>query len=93
MSKREQQEIPGTERKKIAAVERAANAYREVRDERMELTKKEVEKRTKLAEVMQENGITIYKFDGDDGEPLIVEIDTTTKVKVKKESSYEDEEN
>lgn len=86
---REQQTLPaeGMARKKIPAVEKAALKYRGIRDERMQLTKEEVEARNGLVAAMTEAEITVYKFDDAEGEELTVELDTTTKVKVKKADS------
>ncbi len=62
----------GAERVVIAAVDRAVNKYVRARDERMELTKKEVEAKTTLIRVMRENkakisedadGTLIYRHD------------------------------
>lgn len=57
MSRPEQTEIPGEgfERKVIADIETAANAYRNARDERMEMTKLEVVRRDELIAVMQQH--------------------------------------
>lgn len=90
MSRAEQTQIPGTERKTIPAVESAAKAYRAARDERMDKTKVEVAKRDILVGVMKENKIELYKFDGPDGEEISVELDVKEKVKVKTKTPDED---
>jgi hypothetical protein len=46
-------EIPGTEQKKNAAIEKAADQYAETRDERMALSKDEANKKAKLKEMMR----------------------------------------
>jgi hypothetical protein len=83
---REQQTLPaeGMARKKIPAIEKAASKYRAIRDERMALTKEEVQARNNLVDAMTDNEVDVYKFDDAEGEELTVELDTTTKVKVKK---------
>jgi len=63
---------PGVERVSIKAVDRAVDRYVLVRDERMELTKKEVEKKVELIAIMREHkdkigvdadGSMIYRHD------------------------------
>jgi hypothetical protein len=48
-----QTKIPGTDRKVDKAIRSAAEAYVEVRDERMELTNREVDAKTKLMAAMK----------------------------------------
>ena len=85
-----QQAIPGTERKKIKAVESQAIAYRKARDERMALTKAEVLERAKLIEQMKKHEVTVYKFDDDENEEITVSLETNEKVKVRK-GSHDDQ--
>jgi hypothetical protein len=63
---------PGVERVAIKAVDRAVERYVSVRDERMELTKKEVEKKVELIALMREHkdkigvdkdGAMVYRHD------------------------------
>ena len=63
---------PGVERVSIKAVDRAVDRYVAVRDERMELTKKEVEKKIELIAIMKEHkdkigvdaeGSMVYRHD------------------------------
>ena len=61
MGKAEQTEIPGTEEPKIPEVEHAAESYREIRDERMELTESEVTAKASLIAVMKAHKLTVYK--------------------------------
>lgn len=91
-SKREQLNVPGTERQYIAAVEDAANAYRNARDERMEMTKLEVVRRDELIRVMGEHKLDVYKYDDEEGEELTVKLATKTKVRVKRSSSPDKDE-
>lgn len=81
---RRQLQIKGTERKQNEEVEKAAQAYREARDDRMELSKREKQKKTELIIVMQSNKIKKYKFDDAEGEELLVAIDEKTDVSVRK---------
>ena len=83
MAKR-QLRIAGTERKTIADVEEAAEAYREVRDQRMALTKQAADKQAALVEAMKRHKLTEYKFDDDEGNELTVTFDVKEKAKVKK---------
>lgn len=65
--------------KKIPAIEKAADNYVTARDERMLLTKKEVETRTNLSTVMHENGLTRYIYD----DQLVICEPGKDKIKVK----------
>lgn len=53
----------GVAPKKIPAVEKAASKYVGIRDERMALTKKEVDARAVLINAMHEANVAIYRFD------------------------------
>ena len=61
-----QMEIPGTERKKIPALETAIEEYRSVRDSRMLLTEQEVKAKDKLKKLMEKHGLTAYLWESDD---------------------------
>lgn len=87
---KKQTEIPGTERKCVAAVEDAANALRAVRLERMELQKAEAEQVTELIDVMRKHDVKLYKFEGEEDE-LVVELVDVTKVKVRKANTARSE--
>lgn len=65
----EQTEIPGTERPRIAAIDRAAAKYEEARDARMEATEKEVKAKDKLRDVLHENEKQLVEKD-EDGNPF-----------------------
>lgn len=82
--KKRQLQIVGTERKTISEIDEAAEAYREVRDQRMALTKQEGEKQAALVEVLKKHKVTEYKFDDDDGDELTVILDVKEKARVKK---------
>jgi len=76
--------IAGTGGAAIKEIDRAAEAYVSVRDERMGLTKKEVEARDALMAAMDKYKKTEYR-DDDAVPPLYVEItEGETKVKVSK---------
>jgi hypothetical protein len=87
MGKR-QTEIPGTERLQHKDVDEAADEYAEIRDERMEWTKKEVAAKAKLTDLMKKYEIEEYENDD-----LIVtfEADVIEKVKVKRRGTETDE--
>ncbi len=90
--KRKQMQIPGTERKTVAEVEAAAEAYREVRDERCELSKRERQKKLELLEVMKANKVKKYKYDDEHGEEIMVSLDDREPdVSVKKTGEAESE--
>lgn len=74
-----QDHLPGQEpQAKIAAVHDAIEKYVEVRDQRMQLTELEVQKRTLLGAIMKKNGLTKYAVDGH-----IAEIESEEKIKAK----------
>lgn len=74
--------IPGTEPKKIPQIHNAIGRYVEARDERMEFTQKEVEKKATLLKAMKDNKIFDYNVDGHEAH---VSIDETIKAKIKTE--------
>ena len=84
-----QARLPGMEPEKNPAIERLAEAYVEVRNRRMVLTKEEVGKRDLLQVKMHESGLKSYEYDG-----KIVELVGVEKVKVRssKDGGDEDEE-
>lgn len=81
---RKQMTIPGTGRKENPDIEAAADAYREARDDRMEHSKKEKQKKLELIAVMQANRVKKYKFDDAEGEELLVAIEDKLDVSVRK---------
>jgi hypothetical protein len=87
---RRQMNIPGTERKSVPEVEKAAEAYREVRDERAELSKRERQKKLELLAVMRANKVTKYKYDDEHGEEILVSLDERDpEISVKKTGEAE----
>ncbi len=81
-----QNHLPGMEPPSVAAIDRAAEDYVKVRDERMEMTKDEVEKHDRLLGLMREHGLDTYEFDG-----FTINCQTKTKVKVKRTDEYDSE--
>jgi hypothetical protein len=87
MSKRKKQKqmtIPGTERKEIPEIEAAAEAYREVRDERAELSKQERLKKLELLALMRAHKCTLYRYSDEDGEEHEIAASEDPKVKIRK---------
>lgn len=73
----------------VPEIDQAAEVYRAVRDERMRLTKVEVEKSEALLALMEKHKLTAYSFDA-----LDVKVTETKKVKVRRkkwEAEDEDE--
>ena len=81
-----QARLPGMEPEKNPAIERLAEAYVEVRNRRMVLTKEEVGKRELLQVKMHESGLKSYEYDG-----KIVELVGVEKVKVRSSKDGGDE--
>lgn len=80
--KGKQTKLPGTERQDTHPdIEEAAAEYVEVRDARMQLTKKEVAAQQKLLASMKANKLTKYRCDQEDLEVEIVAKDEKAKVK------------
>lgn len=74
-----QQHLPGMEPPRIKAIDNAADAYVEARNERQLLTQKEVTKRDTLMSLMQEHGLETYRYDGKRVE--LVKSDLKVKVR------------
>lgn len=82
-----QQMIPGTEPVYIQEIVDAAESYVDIRDQRMELTTKEVAAHDKLKEVMEKHNQQEYQYDG-----KVVRLKLgKTKVKVRSVDSDSDE--
>lgn len=84
-----EQHLPGLEPKTIPAVHTAIEEYVEARDNRMELTKIEVEKKGVLLAAMKAAGITEYGVDGRHAER---DVQETVKANIDSEESEESEE-
>lgn len=90
--KRKQMQIPGTERKQVPEVEQAAESYREVRDERCELSRREKQKKLELLAVMKAHKVKKYKYDDENGEEILISLDEREpEVTVKKTGEVENE--
>jgi len=89
MPKKQQSEMPlrgeGVERKSIMEIERAADEYADVRDERMRFTELETEAQAKLVAAMHKHKLTKYRYDG-----KTVEVEAKEKVKVKRDKRNEE---
>lgn len=78
-----QKRLPGTEDPEIEELEAAAEAYAEVRDERMELTKQEVSTQAELLKLMKKYDKKTYVHDGYDLK-LVAEKEKV-RVRIKKD--------
>ena len=74
--------MPGTKGPVFKDLDKAAEDYVEVRNERMELTEREVEARDRLVAAMQKHSLTSYRVDADPA--LLVTLKDDVKVKVTK---------
>lgn len=75
-NKAEQEEIgltgEGVERKRVRALDTAIDAWTVVKEKRMKLTEQEVEAKSKVRLLMEENELDRYRFD-DDKEVVLVD--------------------
>lgn len=81
--KKAQPRLPSMEDSAITELNQAALDYAEGRDERMEMTKQEVELKTKLIALMHKHGKTVYKYE--DIEIELVPEGEKVKVRIKKD--------
>ena len=82
-----QDALPGMGDRKIAAIENAALSYAEIRDERQELTRQEVDLKKKLLDLMHKAGKTEYKRNGIS---VVIKMEEeTVKVRVKSEDDLD----
>jgi hypothetical protein len=58
-----QTRIPGTEQNLIKEIVDAADVYEELRDERLEVLKKEGDAKNELLAVMKKNNLTSYNYE------------------------------
>lgn len=79
-----QTELPGTERKKIAAVESAFEEWDDIRAKRQLLKSSEDAHYDAIITAMQKAGVSTYKFPSQDGTTVTVSISDETKLKVHK---------
>ena len=92
-SKKKQLDIPGTERKRIAEIDDAAEAYRVERNKRQEQSKVEKAKKQELMAVARKHDAKLYVYEAENGEEFEVEYtaDTKENVKVTKAAAAEGE--
>jgi hypothetical protein len=83
-----QQDLPGTEDRTIQALEEAAGAYADIRDQRIALNADEAKLKGTLLQLMKRHGKQVYHRDGITIQ--IVQEEETVKVRIKK-ASDEDE--
>lgn len=69
------------------AVETAAEAYRLLRDEHLDLTKRLKEAKSTLTDTCVKNNIERYDYVAEDGEPMRIAVKLKHKVTVRKQSS------
>lgn len=73
--------LPGMEDHAIKALDNAAAEYADIRDQRMDLTRQEVDLKSRTMKLMKRHGKTTYKHNGISIE--VVAGDESIKVKVK----------
>lgn len=83
-----QDDLPGMEDREIRAISTAALDYAEIRDERQQLTTREVELKTKLIDLMHANKKTEYEFKNVSIK-LVVEKEKV-RVRIKKDEAEEE---
>jgi hypothetical protein len=81
-TKPKQTKLPGTVPPRIAAIDRAADAYVDVRDERMKLTKTETERKSALIVTMKQAGQRVYRGGSGSDVYVVTLIEGAEKVKV-----------
>jgi hypothetical protein len=72
--------IPGMEPQTVPSIHKAIEEYVVARDQRMELTKVEVEKKARLMEVMKKAKVQHYSVDGH-----VADLDTEETIKARLE--------
>lgn len=83
------EELPGVEGegvspKKIRALDTAIDAWRDLVEKRMALTKREVEARDKVIELMHKNALELYIYQTGDDEQKKVILDSKEKLSLKR---------
>lgn len=86
MGRRPPKQLPieGMEPARIEAIEKAAEAYADIRNERMELTETEVKRKQTLIDVMKKHQQKLYRFD--DHEVELVPGEDSVKVRKVKDA-------
>jgi hypothetical protein len=84
-----QKRLPGMEDPTIDEIQNAAMEYAEIRDERQELTTREVDLKKNLLNIMKKHHKTMYSHNG-----VVVQVvveEETVKVRIKSEEQQEKE--
>lgn len=85
-----QTEIPGTERPSNPEVEEAAEEYRLLRDQRMQLSEKEGQAKAALLEKLKAHNLTSYRYADQDGVERKIMIQEKENVKIAKVKTSDD---
>ena len=78
-----QKELPGMESRRLEDVEDAAREYANLRDDRMNLTRREVDQKETLLTLMRKHGKEIYRVE--EMEIKVVPTDVKLKVRILEE--------
>lgn len=89
--RRDQTEMPGFERTKRPEIEEAAENYRVLRDQEIEVGQKAKDAKATLIEAMKIAGVTVHAYFDEDGNERKVVMETKENAKVKKVSSKGDD--
>jgi hypothetical protein len=84
-------EGPGVSTKRIVALDNAIERWRDIVEQRMGLTEKEIQARDRVLEVCHEKGVTKYNYRDNDVDKVLVVIVGKEKVKLKNLESQEAE--
>ena len=82
MARARQEDLPEMTDRKITALHTAAADYADIRDQRQELTTKEVDLKKKVLQIMKKNDLETYSYDG-----LVITVvpgEEDVKVRLKK---------
>lgn len=77
--------LPGMENLRIPALEAVGREYADIRDDRMELTRRESEVKEKALRLMKQYGKTVYRRNGLEIRLVTGEDDIKVKVKAPKD--------
>lgn len=87
--KPKQAHLIGMEPPSVPEIDKAASAYCDVRDQRMEMTKVEVEKKTILLHVMQKHGFKVYDLPDGSGKQVVCTSKDNVRVRAKQDPDGE----
>lgn len=88
-SRAKNRDLPGMEDRAIKPLEEVAEAYAGIRDERMDLTRREHELKANALRLMKKYDKTVYRHDGI--EMLVISGEDDIKVRVRKEEDARDD--